>query len=64
MYLQVIKKTGVIIKPIEFEEVNAYEKIEGHKKSGQKHEKNSKSKSNSNSGKNMTKMKTKITRVT
>ncbi|XP_004290799.1 PREDICTED: uncharacterized protein C57A7.06 [Fragaria vesca subsp. vesca] len=61
---EVIKKTGVIIKPIEFEEVNAYEKIEGHKKSGQKHEKNSKSKSNSNSGKNMTKMKTKITRVT
>ncbi|PRQ26398.1 putative small-subunit processome, Utp14 protein [Rosa chinensis] len=56
---EVVKKSGVIIKPIEFEEVNAYEKLEGHKKSGQKHKKNRKSKSNSNSGKNMTKLKTK-----
>lgn len=61
MHLQVIKKPGVIIKPIEFEEVNAYEKLEGHRKTEQKHQKNNKSKSNSNSNsrKNMTKMKTK-----
>ncbi|XP_042518607.1 uncharacterized protein C57A7.06 [Macadamia integrifolia] len=32
---EVVKKPGVIIKPIKFEEVNPYEKAEEHKRSGQ-----------------------------
>lgn len=34
--MQVVKKPGVIIKPIEFKEVNPHENTEGHKGSGQK----------------------------
>lgn len=35
-YVQVVKKPGVIIKPIEFKEVNPHENKEEHKWSGQK----------------------------
>ncbi|BBN68505.1 U3 ribonucleoprotein family protein [Prunus dulcis] len=52
---EVMKKPGVIIKPIEFEEVNPYERIEEQTQSGKKQKKRNKSKSNS--GKNGTKVK-------
>ncbi|CAB4291839.1 unnamed protein product [Prunus armeniaca] len=55
---EVMKKPGVIIKPIEFEEVNPYERIEEQTQSGKKQKKRNKSKSNS--GKNGTKVKTKL----
>ncbi|XP_058202992.1 uncharacterized protein C57A7.06 [Rhododendron vialii] len=38
---QVVKKPGVIIKPIKFEDVNPHERTEQHKKSGQKQKKKS-----------------------
>lgn len=34
------KKSGIIIKPIKFEEVNPHEKTEEHKRSGQKQKTN------------------------
>lgn len=38
---EVVKKPGVIIKPIKFEDVNPHERMEQHKKSGQKQKKKS-----------------------
>lgn len=44
--MQVVKKSGVIIKPIEFEEVDPHQKVEEHKQNGKKQKrKNSKTKS-------------------
>uniref|UniRef100_A0A2N9E4P4 Uncharacterized protein n=1 Tax=Fagus sylvatica TaxID=28930 RepID=A0A2N9E4P4_FAGSY len=51
----VVKRPGLIIKPIEFKEVNPHENTEGHKRSGQK-QKMKKSKS-SDGGKARKKMK-------
>lgn len=34
--MQVVKKPGIIIKPIKFEEVNPHERTEDRKQSGQK----------------------------
>lgn len=51
--MQVVKKAGLIIKPIEFKEVNPHENTEDHKRSGQKQ----KMKSKSNGGKTSKKMK-------
>lgn len=50
---EVVKKAGLIIKPIEFKEVNPHENTEDHKRSGQKQ----KMKSKSNGGKTSKKMK-------
>ncbi|XP_073275995.1 uncharacterized protein [Primulina huaijiensis] len=36
---EVVKKTGVIIKPIKFKEINTRERDENHARSGQKHKK-------------------------
>ncbi|GLU16828.1 hypothetical protein SLE2022_332420 [Rubroshorea leprosula] len=41
---EVVKRSGVIIKPIKFEEVNQQEKPGNHTRSGQKHRNNKKSK--------------------
>lgn len=52
--MQVVKKSGVIIKPIEFEEVDPHQKVEEHKQKGQKQKrKNGKT----NHGKSAKKMK-------
>lgn len=51
---EVVKKSGVIIKPIEFEEVDPHQKVEEHKQKGQKQKrKNGKT----NHGKSAKKMK-------
>lgn len=52
--MQVVKKAGLIIKPIEFKEVNPHENTEDHKRSGQKQKMK---KSKSNGGKTTKKMK-------
>lgn len=53
-FTQVVKKSGVIIKPIEYEEVDPHRKVEEQKQGGQKQKrKNGKS----NSGKTAKKMK-------
>ncbi|KAJ4968744.1 hypothetical protein NE237_015445 [Protea cynaroides] len=49
---EVVKKPGVIIRPIKFEEVNPYEKAEEHKKSGRA----PKTKSSKSRGEKATKM--------
>lgn len=54
-YVQVVKKPGVIIRPIEFKEVNPHENTEGHKSSGQK-QKMKKSKGNGTKMTKKTKM--------
>ncbi|KAG6647898.1 hypothetical protein CIPAW_07G109900 [Carya illinoinensis] len=52
---EVVKKPGVIIRPIEFKEVNPHENTEGHKSSGQK-QKMKKSKGNGTKMTKKTKM--------
>uniref|UniRef100_A0A5B7CB94 U3 small nucleolar RNA-associated protein 14 n=1 Tax=Davidia involucrata TaxID=16924 RepID=A0A5B7CB94_DAVIN len=51
---EVVKKSGVIIKPIKFEDLNPHEKAEEHKRSGEKQKKKSK-----NSDRTMKKINTK-----
>ncbi|KAG6593204.1 hypothetical protein SDJN03_12680, partial [Cucurbita argyrosperma subsp. sororia] len=51
---EVVKKSGVIIKPIEFKEVDTQRKVEEHKQSGQKQKRK---KSKTNNGKSVKKMK-------
>ncbi|KAB2605127.1 hypothetical protein D8674_004844 [Pyrus ussuriensis x Pyrus communis] len=58
---EVMQRPGVIIRPVEFEEVNPQGKVEDHKQSGKKQKKKNKSnKSKSGSGKIVTKVKTKL----
>lgn len=59
--VQVMKRPGVIIRQVEFEEVNPQGKVEDHKQSGKKQKKKNKSnKSKSGSDKIVTKVKTKL----
>ncbi|XP_050153230.1 uncharacterized protein LOC126627742 [Malus sylvestris] len=58
--VQVMKRPGVIIRPLEFEEVNPQGKVEDHKQSGKKQKQKKRNKSNkskSGSDRIVTKMK-------
>lgn len=56
---EVVKRAGVIIKPIQFEDVNPHEKSEEHKQGNHK-QKNKNAKSKSGGGKNQKKMKKQV----